>query len=107
MRLKYTHYQLVSGVRFKINYYGVLLRCLEKQDVDKVLKVIHDRPTEGHFYGEKTTHKILREIYYYPMVVKYVHAYAWSRDICQKYTRREKSFFVPLQPIVVEETFKE
>jgi hypothetical protein len=60
LRLKSLQYQLVHGILFRKNYDGVLLRCLEKKDVDKVLKYMHDGPTRGHFSGDTTTHKILR-----------------------------------------------
>jgi hypothetical protein len=43
-----------------MNYDGVLLRCLEHDDVEKVLKEIHARPTGGHFTGKTISHKILR-----------------------------------------------
>jgi len=43
-----------------MNYDGVLLRCLEKDDAEKVLRVIHDVPTSGHFAREITANKILR-----------------------------------------------
>jgi hypothetical protein len=63
-RLKYTHYQLVSDILFRINYNGIHLTCPDKQDVDKVLKELHDGPTRGHFTRETKTHKILRVGYY-------------------------------------------
>jgi len=46
--LKYLQYQLLLGILFRNNYDGVLLRCIEKQEVDKVLKDMHDGPTSGH-----------------------------------------------------------
>jgi hypothetical protein len=61
---------------FRRNYDGVLLRCLEKQDADKVLKELHDGLTGGNFAGETTTHKILRVGYYWPTVFKDAHAYS-------------------------------
>lgn len=52
LRLKYVHYQLVSSVCFRRNYDGVLFRCLEKQDANKVLKELHDRPTNRLCWGD-------------------------------------------------------
>jgi hypothetical protein len=60
LRLKSLQYQLLHDILFRNNYDGVLLRCLEKQDVDKVLKDMHDGPVGGHFSGDTTTHKVLR-----------------------------------------------
>jgi hypothetical protein len=46
-----------------MNYDGVLLRCLEQDDAEKVLKELHDGPIGGNFAGETATHKILRARY--------------------------------------------
>jgi hypothetical protein len=48
---------------FLMNYDGVLLRCLEKDDAENVLKELHDGPIGGTFAGETATHKILMAIY--------------------------------------------
>jgi hypothetical protein len=49
---------------FCVNYDGVILRCLEREDAEKVLKELHDGPAGGHFVGNTTSHKILRAGYY-------------------------------------------
>ena len=64
MRLKATPYQFVYNVLFHKNYDGVFLRCLEKPEADKLLVDLHAGPAAGHYYGETTTHKVLREVYY-------------------------------------------
>jgi hypothetical protein len=66
LRLKSSQYHLINYVLFCMNYDGVLLRFLEKEDVEKVLKELHDGLAVGHFAGETTAHKILREGYYWP-----------------------------------------
>ena len=42
----------------------MLLRCLEKQEADKVLFDIHNGLAGGHFGGDTTIHKILHAGYY-------------------------------------------
>jgi hypothetical protein len=37
LRLKSTQYQLIQGILCRRNYDGVYLRCLEKEDANKVL----------------------------------------------------------------------
>jgi hypothetical protein len=54
-------YQLVHSILFINNYDRVLLQCLKKQDIDKVLKDMHDGPVGGDFSRETTSHEILRE----------------------------------------------
>jgi hypothetical protein len=72
-------------VLFRKNYNGVLLRCLEKQDADKVIKEIHDGTTGEHFSRETIAHKILRAGYYWPTIFKYAHSYPKSCEAYQKF----------------------
>ena len=60
LQLKSTSYQVIEGVLFRNNYDGVLLRCLEQEDANKVVKELHDDPVGGNYSGDTTSHKILR-----------------------------------------------
>jgi hypothetical protein len=42
LRLKSNQYHLARGILFMKNYDGVFLRCLEKDDAEKVLFKLHD-----------------------------------------------------------------
>jgi hypothetical protein len=55
LRLKYAWYHLINSILFCLNYDGVLLRCLKKEDVERVLKELHDGPAGGNFAGETTS----------------------------------------------------
>ena len=50
---------MINDVLFQKNYEGVLLRCLEKDDAQKVLSDLHDNPIGGYYGGETTTQKII------------------------------------------------
>ena len=75
VRLKSAPYQLVNNVLFKKHADGLLLRCLEKEESNLVLTQLHDKPAGSHFGGDTTTHKILREGYFWPTLFKYAHAF--------------------------------
>jgi hypothetical protein len=64
LRLKSAQYQLIVGVLFWQKYDKVLLRWLEKDDVEHILTKLYDGLAGGHFSREITTHKVLREGYY-------------------------------------------
>ena len=83
--LKSASYQIINGIFFRKNYDGVFLRCLKKEYDSKVVKELHDFPMGGHFYGDTTTHKILRASYYWTMLFKYSHTYARKYDVCQRH----------------------
>jgi hypothetical protein len=76
--MKYLQYQLLHGILFINNYAGVLLKCLEKKEVDKVSKDMHEGPASGHFSRDTTVHKVLRVGYYWPTLFKDAHAYSRS-----------------------------
>ena len=60
LRLKSNQYHLANDTLYMKNYDGIWLKCLEKDDVDHILKEMHDDPSGGHYGGETIAHKILR-----------------------------------------------
>lgn len=98
---------MVDGILFWQNYDNVLLRCLEKDDVDHILTKLHDSPAGGHFSGETTTHKVLRVGYYWPTLFRDAHAHARKCQICQVNASREKRHAFPLHPVTVQNPFEE
>ena len=107
LRLKSTQYRLINSILFWINYDGVLLICLEREDADKVLKELHDGPVGGHFAENTTPHKMLRASYYWPTLFKDAHTYAKNYKTSQISARREKRAVVPLQPVTVSRPFEQ
>ena len=67
---------MIDGVLFWQNYDNVLLKCLEKDNIEHILIELHDGPAGGHFNGETTTHKVLKAGYYWPTLFRYAHAHA-------------------------------
>jgi hypothetical protein len=84
LRLKSAPSQLVNGVLFHKNIDEVFMRCLERDEADKVLSELHAAEAGGHFGGDTTIHKVLRAGYYWPTLFKYVHTLCCKCIICQK-----------------------
>ena len=82
LRFKYSWYQLVNGTLFRDNNDETLFIHLEKEDVDKVLKKMHNGPTWGNFSRENPSHKILKDDYYWPALFCDTHAYVRNCEIC-------------------------
>jgi hypothetical protein len=89
-----------------VNYDGVLLICLEREDADNVLKDLHDGPVGGNFVGNTITHKILRVGYYWPTLFKDAHTYTRNCNTFQISVEREKRAVVSLQLVVVSRPFE-
>ena len=97
---------MINDIIFQNNYDGVLLRCLEKDYVQRVLKELHDRPVGDHYIVETTTHKIILDGYYWPTLFKDCHAYARNFKTYQTTTRIEIKTIIPLKPITINRPFQ-
>lgn len=84
------------GSYLKKNYNKVLLRCLQKDNVEHTLTKLHDGLEGGHYCVQTTTHKVLRECYYWPTLLKDAHAHAQKFQICQVNAGRERRPTFPL-----------
>jgi hypothetical protein len=62
LRLKSTSFHLVNGILFRQSFDDVLMRCLEKDEAEKVLLELHAGEAGGHFGGDTTAHKVLRAV---------------------------------------------
>ena len=105
--LKSTSYQVIDGVLFRKNYDGVFFRCLEHEDVAKVVKELHDGPAGRNYLGDTIAHKILRVGYYWPTLFKDAHAYVRKCDTCQRSGGRLVKAARPLQPVIVSKPFEQ
>jgi hypothetical protein len=60
------------------------MRCLERDEANKVLYELHAGEAGGHFVGDTTAHKLLRAGYYWPTLFKNSHALCRKCIIFQK-----------------------
>jgi len=100
LRLKSASFQLINDILFWKNFDGVFLRCLEKEESERVLDELHSGDSGGHFGGDTTTHKVLRVGYYWSSLFKDAHTFSRKCIICQKATERVKKESFPLQPVM-------
>jgi hypothetical protein len=60
LRLKSMKYHLTEeGIKWR-NLDGVILRCVNKEEANKLMIDLHSRHCGGHFATHTTSHKILR-----------------------------------------------
>jgi hypothetical protein len=79
---------------------------LEKDESEKVLIELHFGHVGGHFGGDTTSHKVLRDIYYWLMLFKYAPTISCKCQICQKATGKLNKVVFPLQPITIDAPFQ-
>jgi ribonuclease HI/transposase InsO family protein len=107
LRLKSASFHLVNGILFRQSFDGVLMRCLEKDEAEKVLLELHAGEAGGHFGGDTTAHKVLRVGYYWPTLFKDAHVLCRKCIICQKASGRLQKPAFPLQPVSVDSPFQQ
>jgi hypothetical protein len=107
LRLKSASFHLVNGILFHQNFDSVLMRCLEKDEAERVLLELHAGEVDGHFSGDTTAHKVLRDGYYWPTLFRYAHALCRKCIICQKASGRLQKPAFPLQPVSVDSPFQQ
>jgi hypothetical protein len=106
LRLKSASFHLVSGIMFHQNFDGVLMRCLEKDEAEKVLLELHAGEAGGNFGGDTTAHKVLTAGYYWPTLFRDAHALCRKFIICQKASGRLQKPSFPLQHVLVDSPFQ-
>jgi ribonuclease HI/transposase InsO family protein len=107
LRLKSASFHLINGILFRQNFDGILMRCLEKDEAEKVLLELHAGEAGGHFGGDTTAHKVLRAGYYWPTLFRDAHALCRKCIICQKASGRLQKPAFPLQPVTVDSPFQQ
>jgi hypothetical protein len=107
LRLKAMKYCLTQdGLRWR-NPDGVILRCVNKEEANKLVTNFHSGYCGGHFVAHTTTHKILRAGYYWPTIFSDTHQYVRSCQPCQFFTRKQRLPALPLKPVIVEAPFQQ
>jgi hypothetical protein len=86
LELKAMKYCLTQdGLGWK-NLDGIILICVNKDEVDRLTKELHSGYCDGHFVSRTTTHKIITTGYYWPTLFTNTHRYIRFFHPCQLFT---------------------
>ncbi len=81
-RLQSIPYVVIDGILFRRDFNGTLLRCIEEEQAERMIKELHDGPDGGHFSARTTTMKIMRASYYWPSLFHDCHRYVRKCEKC-------------------------
>ena len=73
LKLKAMKYFLIDQQLLWKDPGGVLLRCLDKLEIEEVISKLHEGACGGHKYWKATAYKILRSRYYWPSLFSDVY----------------------------------
>ena len=68
LKLKSVKFFIINKLLYWKDQYGILLRYLDKEEVEQVTHHFHSSTCGGHHYWKTTTHKILRAGYNWPVL---------------------------------------
>jgi hypothetical protein len=60
LKMKSSQYALIVDILFRINYDGILLRCVHERKAQEFMKEFHEGIFGGNFSPTATAHKIIR-----------------------------------------------
>lgn len=106
LKLQEIRYVIIDGELWWRNLKGLLLRCVDGDKAKDLLIEMHKGACGGHYMAKTTTHKILREGFWWPTVFKYAHRFVKKCDACQRFIGKLKfSGNLPLRPVLAQAPF--
>lgn len=89
------------------DFNGALLRCINTDQVDKMIKELHDGPDGGHSLVRTTAMKIMRARYYWSSLFNDYHRYVKKCEKCALFLGKQRLAALPLHPIQVDQLFSQ
>jgi hypothetical protein len=96
LKLKAIRYFLIDQVLYWKDPLGVLLRCLDPQEAQRIMFDFHGSLCGGHHFWKTTAYKILRAGYYWPSLFTDVCAKIRACINCQKFSGKQQLKSLPL-----------
>jgi hypothetical protein len=107
LKLKSIKYCLIDQVLYWKDPLGVLLRCIDPQEAQKIMYDFHDSLCGGHHFWRTTTYKILRDGYFWPSLFTDVCSKIRACVKCQKFSGKMQLKSFPLKPVVASGPFQQ
>ena len=93
LRIKSARYVLMDEVLYKRDFSQPYLRCLAPDEVNYVLREVHEGACGNHSGARSLVYKVVRAGYYWPTIQADAKAYVKVCDQCQRFSN------IPRQPL--------
>jgi hypothetical protein len=107
LKLKAVKYCLIDQTLYWKDPLGLLLRCLDPQEAQKVMFDFHSGLCGGHHFWKTTIHKVLRAGYYWPTLFPDVCREIRACIKCQRFSGKKQLKSLSLKPVVVSTPFQQ
>ena len=99
-------YVIVQGQLWWRDMQGVLLKCIDESESEKILRDMHEGVCGGHYMAKTIAHKILKFGFWWPTIFKDTHVFIKKCDACQRFSVKLKfSRNLPLWAVEVQAPF--
>ena len=105
LKLKSVKFCIIKNLLYWKDPYGILLRCLDKEESLQFMHQFHSSTCGGHHYWKTIANKTLGDWYYFPILFSDVCAFVKYCDKCQRFMGKQQLRSFPLRPIVVNGPF--
>jgi ribonuclease HI len=85
LRIRASHFQLLGGTLYKMGFSRPHLRCLSLEEVNYVIREVHEGICENHSGARALAHKLTRAGYYWPSLLHDTTQYVKTCDKCQRF----------------------
>ena len=86
LKVKATRFILIKDVLYKRGFSCPYLRCLSTEEVDYVMREVHEVICGNHSGSRSLVHKLMQAGYYWPTMQKDTEAYVKTYDKCQRFS---------------------
>jgi hypothetical protein len=107
LKLKAVRYCLIYQVLYWKDPLGLLLKCVDPQEVERIMVEFHDNLCGGHHFWKTTAYKILRAGYYWPTMFTDICRRVRACIKCQRFEGKQQLKSLPLNPVVVSGPFQQ
>jgi hypothetical protein len=107
LKLKVVRYCLVDQILYWKDPLGVLLKCMDPQEADRIMVEFHSGLCGEHHFWKTTAYKILKAGYYWPTIFTDVYRRVRACIKCQRFVGKQQLKSLPLKPVVVSGPFQQ
>ncbi|XP_050290030.1 uncharacterized protein LOC126728209 [Quercus robur] len=86
LKVQASRFMLIKDILYKRGFSRPYLRCLCKEEVNYVMRKVHEGICGNHSGARSLVHKLIRAGYYWPTMMKDAQAYVQSCDKCQRFS---------------------
>ena len=98
-KVQASRFVLIKDVLYKRRFSRPFLSCLSHDEVDYVMREVHEGVCEKHSRARTLVHKLIRAGYYWLTMLKDAQAYVKVYDKCQRFSNFIRQPFEELTPI--------